>query len=154
MCLICMKYRIIIFIIMIISLGQILLSYTANTSRTHVCARTRAHACASTHTHTHTAVATVQVSAIRWRPTVTVRSASIHSRWQGHSNKHTRWPADFQKFGMFLAYKKLLCRTETITRDRMYFQKIRTVRDISRDDRARIATCRLRTPTDRNYSTV
>ena len=35
-------------------------------------------------------------------------------------------------------------------------QTIRTVRDISRDDRARIATCSLRTPTDRqikeNYS--
>ena len=41
------------------------------------------------------------------------------------------------------------------TRDRMYCQTIRTVRDISRDDRATIATCRLRTPTDRlkeNYS--
>ena len=50
-CLICMKYRIIILIIIIISLGQILLSYIANTSRTHACQRTRAHACASTHTH-------------------------------------------------------------------------------------------------------
>ena len=43
----------------------------------------------------------------------------------------------------------MLGRTETRTRDRMYCQTIRTVRDISRDDRARIATCRLRTPTDR-----
>ena len=34
-CLICMKYRIIFLIIIIISLGQILLSYIANTSRTH-----------------------------------------------------------------------------------------------------------------------
>ena len=45
----------------------------------------------------------------------------------------------------------MLGRTETRTRDRM----IRTVRDISRDDRAIIATCSLRTPTDRhkeNYS--
>ena len=60
-CLICMKYRILILILIIISLGQILLTYIANTSRTH------AHACANTHTHkhTHTAVA-VQVSAIRW----------------------------------------------------------------------------------------
>ena len=34
----------------------------------------------------------------------------------------------------------------------MYCQMLRTVRDISRDDRARIATCSLRTPTDRqNY---
>ena len=39
-CLICMKYRIIILIIIIISLGQILLSYIANTSRTHACAST------------------------------------------------------------------------------------------------------------------
>ena len=52
-------------------------------------------------------------------------------------------------------YKKLLGRTETRTRDRMYLGRIRSVRDISRDDRARIATCSLRTPTDRlmeNYS--
>ena len=53
-CLICMKCRI-IFVIIIISLGQILLSYIANTSRkrarthertyAHACARTRANAC-------------------------------------------------------------------------------------------------------------
>ena len=49
-CLICMKYRILILIIIIISLCQILLSYIANTSRTHACPRTRAHACASTQT--------------------------------------------------------------------------------------------------------
>ena len=45
--------------------------------------------------------------------------------------------------------QKLLGRTETRTRDRMYCQTIRTIKDISRDDRARIATCRLRTPTVR-----
>ena len=44
----------------------------------------------------------------------------------------------------------MLGRTETRTRDRMYCQTIRTVRDISRDDGARIATCSLRTPTDRH----
>ena len=38
---------------------------------------------------------------------------------------------------MFFAYTKILGRTETRTRDRMYCQSIRTVRDISRDDRAR-----------------
>ena len=56
---------------------------------------------------------------------------------------------------VFFAYKKILGRTETRTRDRICFQMIRPVRDISRDDRARIATCRLRTATDRckaNYS--
>ena len=43
----------------------------------------------------------------------------------------------------------MLGRTETRTRDRIYCQTMRTVREISRDDRARIATCSLRTPTDR-----
>ena len=50
---------------------------------------------------------------------------------------------------MFFAYTKILGRTEKRTRARMYCQTIRTVRDISRDDRARIATCSLRTPTGR-----
>ena len=55
-----------------------------------------------------------------------------------------------QRFLMFFAYiKKLLGRTEARTRDMMYCQTIRTVRYISRDDRARIATCRLLTQTDR-----
>ena len=44
-------------------------------------------------------------------------------------------------------YKKM--KIETRTRDRIYCQKIRTVRDISRDDRARHATCSLQTPTDK-----
>ena len=42
----------------------------------------------------------------------------------------------------------MLGRIETRTRVRIYCQTIRTVRDISRDDRARIATCSLQTPTD------
>ena len=49
----------------------------------------------------------------------------------------------------------MLGRTDARTRERMYCQAIRTVRDISRDDRAIIATCSLRTPTERleeNYS--
>ena len=56
---------------------------------------------------------------------------------------------------MFFASKKMLGRTDTRTGERMFCQTIRTVRDISRDDRAIIATCSLRTPTDRfkeNYS--
>ena len=49
-CVICMKYRIIILIIIIISLGQIILSYmAANTSRTHARTHTHAHTCAHTH---------------------------------------------------------------------------------------------------------
>ena len=45
-------------------------------------------------------------------------------------------------YGCFSHIQKMLGRTETRTRDRMYCQAIRTVTDISRDDRARIATCR------------
>ena len=52
-------------------------------------------------------------------------------------------------FCMFFAFKKILGRIETRTRDRIYCQTIRRVRYISRDDRARIAICSLRTPTDR-----
>ena len=48
----------------------------------------------------------------------------------------------------FFAYTNILGRTETRTRDRMYLGRIRSVRYISRGDRARIATCSLRTPTD------
>ena len=53
MCLICMKYRIILLIIIIISLGKISLSYIANTSCTHACmhARTRTHAHTRKHAH-------------------------------------------------------------------------------------------------------
>ena len=54
-------------------------------------------------------------------------------------------------YGCFSRIKNCLGRTETQTRDRMYCKTIRTVIDISRDDRARIATCSLRTPTE-NYS--
>ena len=56
---------------------------------------------------------------------------------------------------MFFAYKKILGRTETRTRERKYLGRIRSVWDISRGDRARIATCSLRTSPDRlkaNYS--
>ena len=57
-CVICVKYRMIFFlVIIIISLGQILLSYIANTSRTPTRTdgrtHTRAHTPARTRTHTH-----------------------------------------------------------------------------------------------------
>ena len=42
-CLICMKYRIIILIIIIKRLGEILLSYMANTSHTHARTHARMH---------------------------------------------------------------------------------------------------------------
>ena len=66
-----------------------------------------------------------------------------------------RRPAFAKVYVCFSRIKKMLGRIETRTRDRIYCQTIRTVRDISRDDRARIATCSLRTLTDRlkeNYS--
>ena len=52
-------------------------------------------------------------------------------------------------YGCFSGIKKMLGRTEMRTRDRMYCQTIRSVWDISRGDRARIATCSLRTSPDR-----
>ena len=48
------------------------------------------------------------------------------------------------------AYKKMLGRIETRTCDRI--NTIRTVRDISRGDRARIATCSLTDRFKENYS--
>ena len=149
-----MKYWIIILIINIISLGEILLSYIANTSPTHTRMHTRANARMNTHacTHTHTAVAAVHVFAIRWvgRPTVTARSAGDNAgHWPLKWNTGTGGPVS-SRFWRFFAYKQILGRTETRSRDRMYCQSIRTVRDISRDYRARIATCRLRTSTDRH----
>ena len=55
------------------------------------------------------------------------------------------------RFCVFFAYKKMLGQTDMRTRERMYCQTIWTVRDISRDDRAKIATCSLRT-LKKNYS--
>ena len=66
-----------------------------------------------------------------------------------------RRPAFAKGYVCFSRIKKMLGRIETRTRDRIYCQTLRTVRDISRDDRAGIATCSLRTLTDRlkeNYS--
>ena len=76
-CLICMKYRIIFLIIIIISLGQILLSYIANTSRTHAnaCARARAIACTHSHTHRRHRRSGYRYLMGLWYPTVTARSA-------------------------------------------------------------------------------
>ena len=60
-----MKYRKMILIIIIISLGQILLSYIANTSRTHARTHARTHGRTHTHSRPPTTVA-VQVVAVRW----------------------------------------------------------------------------------------
>ena len=99
-------YRILIIIIIIISLGQILLSYIENTSRTHTHTRTRAHI----HAHTHTAepfrlalcdgsVAPNQDGPFRWR------------QWASllHSNKHAR-AIPFQRFCVFFRVYKIIAR--------------------------------------------
>ena len=108
--LICMKYRIIILIIIIFSVGQILLSYIANTSRMHACTHACTHACIHTRAH-------VQVIAIRWRPTMTARSAGDNAG---------RWPLKYtlalaallhRNFGCFWHIKKFLAklRRELVT---------------------------------------
>ena len=66
-CLICMKYRIIMLIIIIISMGKISLSYIANTSRTHSCMHARAHMLTLANTHTPTPTHDCRCS----RPTMT-----------------------------------------------------------------------------------
>ena len=150
-CLICMKYRIIILIIIIISLGQILycilqIHHACAHARAHK--RTRAHARACT--RAHTAVAAVTVRRTGYRNSMSPNRDSPLRLRQCRSlaiqiTTRTGDPIT-PIFWMFFAYKTLLGRTETRTRDRMCFQTIRTVTD----DRTGIATCRLRTPTDRH----
>ena len=112
-CLNCMKYRIIIVIIIIISMGQILLSYIANTSRMHACVHTcvHTHACtrmrahASTHPHTQTLLSPPYRLSLfigaqpsrpaRWRQ---CRSLAIEI------NTGADGPVS-QRFWVFLAYK-------------------------------------------------
>ena len=117
-------------------------------------ARTHAH----TRTHTHCRLRSGSMR--RWHPSVTTLTPPFRLfRWHSsfswpvagltiQINTHAGDPIS-PRFWMFFAYKKMLGRSETRTRDRMYCQTIRTVRNISRDDRARIATCRLLTPTDK-----
>ena len=131
-----MKYRIILLIIIIISLGQILLSYIANT---HAHMHTRAHASTHTRADTHRrrrrrrrhsltghrySVAPSRERPLRLRQ---CRSLAIQMNTRQHDTISPR-------FLMFFAYKKMLGRIETRTRDRIYCQTIRIVRDISRDD--------------------
>ena len=123
------------------------MSYHTLSGRTdaRTCART--HPCERVHTPPH---ADMPPSPYRYsmglcQPTVTARSAGDKS-WSLaiEINTGTGGPVS-PRFWVFFAYKKMLGRT----RERMYCQSIRTIRDISRDDRARIATCSLRTRTDR-----
>ena len=139
-CLICMKNRILILMICHYHPGSnIIIVYWKHIMH----ARTRAR------THTHAAehfrlalcdgsVAPNRDGPFRWR----------HWASMFHSNKHTRGRSGFPRFCVFFAYKKLLVRTETRTGETKRFQTIRTVWDISRDHRARMATCSLLTSTD------
>ena len=164
MCLICINN----YTILILITGRPILSLSARVKyiRAHTRAYTRAqtctnvHTCAHTCTHVHThrrhRLTAVHAIAIRWRPTNRDgRSACDNAgRWP-FKLKHELATRFTRGFGSFSRIKKLLGRTETRTRDRMYCQAIRIVRNISRDDRAGIATCSLRTLTDRlkeNYS--
>ena len=72
---ICMKYRILI--IIIVSVGQILLSYIANTSRTH--ARILADTHSPTHHHRRSGC---YCSMGRWGPTVTELTSLRRFRWR------------------------------------------------------------------------
>ena len=108
-----MKYRILIFIIIIISLGQILLSYIANTSCTHACPRTCAHACVSTHTHTYTHTHTPPSPPpyrlalfICDQPWPTAPLAFIAGSRVIEINTRATHPI-FPRFLMFFAYKKI-----------------------------------------------
>ena len=158
----CVWFVWIILIIIVISLGQILLSYITNTSRTHAHTHLRTHTHTRTHSreHTHPYIAVaVQDVAVRWvSGDQTMTELTPHFRrfsWRTMAGR-----CSFKKtvrgrlgirdsFGCFSRIKKCIGRIETRTRDRVCFQSIRTGWDISRYDRARIATCSLLTATDR-----
>ena len=71
-CLTCMKYMLIILIIIIINLGEILLSYIANTSRTHARTHSRTHVRARACTHAQNTHRRLRSDSMRrCRPSVT-----------------------------------------------------------------------------------
>ena len=140
MCVICMKYRIIILIIIIISVGQLVLSYIANTSHTRAHAHMHTHARA--HTHTHTPPSPFRLSLFdgslapnrdavnapqtgRWR-SMAGRWRSMTGRWFIQINTRAGDPIS-ESLWVFFACKKLLGRTETRTYERKFVQSIRIV---------------------------
>ena len=107
-CLICMKYKLIILIIIIISLVQILLSYIANTSRMHACTHARMHAHTHARTYACTHVHTYAPPSPRYRLSLFVgahprRPAPLATMpVAGHSNKHGLWRPGFPEvLGVF-----------------------------------------------------
>ena len=161
MCLICINnYTIVILITGVLSLSA-WVKYLYRILQTH---HARAHTRTRARIHLHTRAHTPPSPPHRHNrlslfggalPTVMARSACDNvGRWPFKST-HELATRFTRGFGSFSRVKKLLGRTETRTRDRMYCQMIRIVRDISRDDRAKISTCSLLTLTDRlkeNYS--
>ena len=149
-CLICINnYRIIILITGVLSLSA-WVKYFYRILQTH-----HARTCARVRTHTPPSPPHRLSLFGGAQPTVTARSACDNAGGGQFKSTHELATRFTRGFGSFSRIKKLLGRTKTRTRDRMYCQMIRIVRDISRDDRARIATCSLRTLTDRlkeNYS--
>ena len=86
------------------------------------------HTCTCAHTHMqHRHHSGCQCSMGRWRPTemqltpLFDGSLTINGRLLGHSNKHSHGRYGFREFLDFLAYKKLLGRTEMRTRERKCF---------------------------------
>ena len=132
-CLICMKYRIIILIINIITiiLGQILLNCILQThhARRHARMHTHArHTCAHTHRRRRRTGYSMGRSPnhdgpLSWRQ---CRSLAIEI------NTGAGGPVS-PRFWMFFGYNKILGYPETRTRDSMYCQSKRTVRYISKN---------------------
>ena len=120
MCLICMKYRIVIKILIIISLCQILLSYFENTS----CMHARTHTCTCARTHV---AEPFRLAMGRWSPTVTAHSAGDNGRRCFVQINTREGDPVSQCFVFFSRIKNLLGRTEMPAYDRMCFQTIRTV---------------------------
>ena len=113
--------------------SNIIIVYCKHITHAHTHARTnrRTYAPARTRAYTH--------------PTHKPPCPYRYSMGLCKSTVTTRFPRGFECF----SHKKMQGRTDTRTRERMYSQTIRTVRYISRYDRAIIATCSLRTPRDR-----
>ena len=143
-CVICMKYRIINLTIIIISMGQIILSYMANTSQRLAHMHAHAHTCAHTHTPAHPPPSPFRLSlfdgpvgAQPWRIIAPLSHVplAMNGRSVLHSSKQWRMQRGIRdSFWCFSRIKNILGRTETRTRDRMCFQSIRTVWDISRPE--------------------
>ena len=139
-------------------------AHTPIHAHTHIISYSRTRTRTRTRTRLPTAVA-VQVVAVRWvggaqmapkhdgvnAPFRRFPRLAINSWLLLHSNKQSRGRLGIRdSFRCFFAYTKILGRTETRTRETKCFQSIPTVWDISRYDRAIIATCSLLTATDRH----